>query len=173
MGNVTRVKKTTLKRRRSTRGNLTSILSIWLVFALRVKPLVIEAHAKTRTAIWKPSSRESYYSAGNVSKSSHVYEILMRSITEKAMDGRSHLYSNEIERRPIPIGWNIEWTAQKVSWSIATECRWLSRCLQTSAPTKGSTDLVYEAKHKVQGQWRLYCMVHNIEKIMNYGEIAA
>jgi len=27
-------------------------------------------------------------------------------------------------------------------------------------------------KTKAQGQWRLYCMVHNIEKIMNYGEIA-
>ena len=27
-------------------------------------------------------------------------------------------------------------------------------------------------KNKVQGQWRLYCMVHNIEKIMNYGTIA-
>ena len=27
-------------------------------------------------------------------------------------------------------------------------------------------------KTKVQGQWRLYCMVHNIEKIMNYGKIA-
>jgi transposase len=29
------------------------------------------------------------------------------------------------------------------------------------------------SKKKVQGQWRLYCMVHNIEKIMNYGTIAA
>ena len=28
-------------------------------------------------------------------------------------------------------------------------------------------------KGKVQGQWRLYCMIHNIEKIMNYGKIAA
>lgn len=27
-------------------------------------------------------------------------------------------------------------------------------------------------KNKVQSQWRLYCMVHNIEKIMNYGMIA-
>lgn len=27
-------------------------------------------------------------------------------------------------------------------------------------------------KTKVQSQWRLYCMVHNIEKIMNYGTIA-
>lgn len=27
-------------------------------------------------------------------------------------------------------------------------------------------------KHKVQGQWQLYCLVHNIEKIANYGKIA-
>ncbi|WP_269767732.1 transposase [Oleiphilus messinensis] len=28
-------------------------------------------------------------------------------------------------------------------------------------------------KVKVQGQWQLYCMVHNIEKVLNYGDIAA
>lgn len=28
-------------------------------------------------------------------------------------------------------------------------------------------------KKKVQGQWRLYCMVHNIEKIMNYGSLVS
>ena len=28
-------------------------------------------------------------------------------------------------------------------------------------------------KQKVQGQWQLYCMVHNIEKLANYGQIAA
>ncbi|WP_049722976.1 transposase [Gilvimarinus polysaccharolyticus] len=27
-------------------------------------------------------------------------------------------------------------------------------------------------KTKVQGQWRLFCLVHNIEKLMNYGAIA-
>ena len=27
------------------------------------------------------------------------------------------------------------------------------------------------SKRKVQGQWQLYCLVHNIEKIMNYGQI--
>lgn len=27
-------------------------------------------------------------------------------------------------------------------------------------------------KQKVQGQWRLFCLVHNIEKIMNYGAMA-
>ncbi|MDO9518710.1 MAG: transposase, partial [Pseudohongiella sp.] len=25
---------------------------------------------------------------------------------------------------------------------------------------------------KVQGQWQLYCMIHNIEKLMNYGKLA-
>lgn len=28
-------------------------------------------------------------------------------------------------------------------------------------------------KRKVQGQWRLYCLIHNIEKLKNYGELAA
>jgi len=28
-------------------------------------------------------------------------------------------------------------------------------------------------QQKVQGQWRLYCMVHNIEKIKNYGKLVA
>jgi len=27
-------------------------------------------------------------------------------------------------------------------------------------------------KKKVQGQWQLYCLIHNIEKLKNYGEIA-
>lgn len=27
-------------------------------------------------------------------------------------------------------------------------------------------------KKKVQGQWRLFCLVHNIEKLMNYGQVA-
>jgi hypothetical protein len=29
------------------------------------------------------------------------------------------------------------------------------------------------SKHKVQAQWKLYCMVHNIEKLANYGKMAA
>ncbi|WP_445364806.1 transposase [Microbulbifer sp. ANSA003] len=26
-------------------------------------------------------------------------------------------------------------------------------------------------KSKVQGQWRMFCLVHNIEKLMRYGSI--
>ena len=29
------------------------------------------------------------------------------------------------------------------------------------------------SKKKVQGQWQLYCLVHNIEKLANYGRLAA
>jgi hypothetical protein len=29
------------------------------------------------------------------------------------------------------------------------------------------------SKKKVQGQWQLYCLVHNIEKLANYGLLAA
>ena len=28
-------------------------------------------------------------------------------------------------------------------------------------------------KKKVDGQWKLYCIVHNIEKIANYGQMAS
>jgi len=28
-------------------------------------------------------------------------------------------------------------------------------------------------KKKVQGQWQLYCLVHNIEKLANYGHLIA
>ncbi|MDP5144812.1 transposase [Rheinheimera baltica] len=28
-------------------------------------------------------------------------------------------------------------------------------------------------KDKVQGQWQLFCLVHNIEKLKNYGKLAA
>jgi transposase len=38
---------------------------------------------------------------------------------------------------------------------------------------KGLNRFSLRGKTKVQSQWRLYCMVHNIEKIMNYGKIAA
>jgi hypothetical protein len=28
-------------------------------------------------------------------------------------------------------------------------------------------------KAKVQGQWYLFCLIHNIEKLKNYGQLAA
>lgn len=36
---------------------------------------------------------------------------------------------------------------------------------------KGLNRFSLRGKEKVQGQWRLYCLVHNIEKLMRYGEM--
>ena len=36
---------------------------------------------------------------------------------------------------------------------------------------KGLNRFSLRTKAKVQGQWRLYCMVHNIEKLMNYDSL--
>jgi len=38
---------------------------------------------------------------------------------------------------------------------------------------KGLNRFSLRGKTKVQGQWQLYCMVHNIEKLKNYGKMAA
>lgn len=36
---------------------------------------------------------------------------------------------------------------------------------------KGLNGFSLRGREKVQGQWRLYCLVHNIEKLMQYGAI--
>lgn len=38
---------------------------------------------------------------------------------------------------------------------------------------KGLNRFSLRGKKKVQGQWQLYCIVHNIEKLKNYGRLAA
>lgn len=37
---------------------------------------------------------------------------------------------------------------------------------------KGPKRFSLRSRRKVQGQWRLYCVIHNIEKLKNYGELA-
>ena len=36
---------------------------------------------------------------------------------------------------------------------------------------KGLNRFSLRGKKKVQGQWQLFCMIHNIEKLANYGEM--
>lgn len=38
---------------------------------------------------------------------------------------------------------------------------------------KGLNRFSLRGKKKVQGQWQLFCLVHNIEKLANYGDLAA
>ena len=37
---------------------------------------------------------------------------------------------------------------------------------------KGLRRFSLRGKNRVQGQWQLYCLVHNIEKLANYGQLA-
>ena len=36
---------------------------------------------------------------------------------------------------------------------------------------KGLNRFSLRGKKKVQGQWQLFCMIHNIEKLANYGDM--
>jgi len=38
---------------------------------------------------------------------------------------------------------------------------------------KGLSRFSLRGKDKVNGQWQLYCLIHNIENIQHYGQIAA
>jgi hypothetical protein len=38
---------------------------------------------------------------------------------------------------------------------------------------KGLDRFGLRGKKKVQSQWQLYCIIHNIEKLKNYGKLAA
>ena len=38
---------------------------------------------------------------------------------------------------------------------------------------KGLKRFSLRGSKKVNGQWQLYCLIHNIEKIKNYGQLAA
>jgi hypothetical protein len=45
-----------------------------------------------------------------------------------------------------------------------------SHRMSTVEPVFGNLE---HNKEKVNGQWQLYCLVHNIEKLKNYGQQAA
>ncbi len=42
----------------------------------------------------------------------------------------------------------------------------------TIGTNKGLKRFSLRSRRKVQGQWQLYCVIDNIEKLKNYGELA-
>lgn len=55
-----------------------------------------------------------------------------------------------------------------------------SHCMSVVEPVFGNigthkrlSRFSLRGKRKVQGQWQLYCLVHNTEKLVNYGQLAA
>lgn len=43
----------------------------------------------------------------------------------------------------------------------------------TIGTNKGLNRYSLRDKKKIDSQWKLFCLIHNIEKLKNYGELAA
>ncbi len=77
----------------------------------------------------------------------------------------------------VSTGWSAtEWMMRRVDSAIGKH--YYSHRMSVVEPVfanigtnKGLSRFTLRGKQKVQGQWRLYCMVHNIEKLMRYGAI--
>ena len=49
---------------------------------------------------------------------------------------------------------------------------WRSTVFANMGSNKRVNRFSLRGKKRVQGQWQLYCLVHNIEKLQNYGQLA-
>jgi hypothetical protein len=57
-----------------------------------------------------------------------------------------------------------------VAEGVCDACRYRKRCLKTPTARRKYLDrFTLRGKLKVNVQWKLYCIIHNIEKIVNYG----
>ena len=71
--------------------------------------------------------------------------------------------------RGISGSFRVEWVAGFV-WNQWQPWSGIRSNIGTN---KGLNRFSLRGKKKVQGQWQLYCLVHNIEKLANYGQLAA
>ncbi len=88
--------------------------------------------------------------------------------------GRQVSYTLELKREPT----YTDWMKQRVDSQGGKEI--YSHRMSVVEPVfgnigsnKGLNRFSLRGKKKVQGQWRLHCLVHNIEKLANYGQMAA
>ena len=88
--------------------------------------------------------------------------------------GRQVSYTLELKRGPT----YTDWMKQRVDSRQGKEI--YSHRMSVVEPvfgnigtTKRLNRFSLRGKKKVQGQWQLYCLVHNIEKLANYGQLAA
>lgn len=87
--------------------------------------------------------------------------------------GRQVSYSLELKRWPT----YTDWMKQRVDSCHGKEI--YSNRMSVVEPVFGNIGTAKRlnrfsprSKNKVQGQWQLYCLVHNIEKLANYGRLA-
>ena len=103
-------------------------------------------------------------------------------IKDKCMRNPDSPNTREGSGRQVSITWTngktpTDWMKRRVDTTYGKSV--YSHRMSTVEPVfanigtnKGLNRFSLRGKKKVQGQWQLYCLVHNIEKIMNYGTIA-
>ena len=117
---------------------------------------------------------------GPVSKCRHChlkYDCMRNPESPNGRKGHGRQVSFIIERAKSKVSYT-DWMKQRVD-SLEGKLIYSHR-MSVVEPVFGNIGtnkklnrFSLRGKNKVQGQWRLYCMVHNIEKIMNYGMMAA
>jgi hypothetical protein len=88
--------------------------------------------------------------------------------------GRQVSYTLELRRGPTYTDWMKHRVGSQQGKAI------YGHCMSVVEPVFGNIGsnkrlnrFSLRSKKKVQGQWQLYCLVHNIEKLANYGQLVA
>ncbi|VAW67670.1 Mobile element protein [hydrothermal vent metagenome] len=87
--------------------------------------------------------------------------------------GRQVSFINEEKRKPTYTDWMKERIDSDEGKLIYGHRMSVIEPVFGNLSNKGLTTFSLRGKTKVQNQFKLYCLVHNIEKIKNYGKIAA
>lgn len=87
--------------------------------------------------------------------------------------GRQVSFINESKRDPTHTDWMKERIDSEIGKAIYGHRMSVIEPVFGNLSNKGLTKFSLRGKAKVQCQLKLFCLVHNIEKIKNYGGIAA
>jgi hypothetical protein len=106
---------------------------------------------------------------------SKKYQCTQNPASANHRKGSGRQVSITIENKRLPN--NTDWMKHRVDSpkakrSTVTECRWWNQ-FSAIGTTKRLNRFSLRGKRKVQGQWQLYYLVHNIEKLANYGQLKA
>lgn len=86
--------------------------------------------------------------------------------------GRQVSFAIEGKRKPTCTDWmKHRVDSEKGKWVYSHRMSTVEPVFGNIGTNKKLNRFSLRGKDKVQGQWQLYCMVHNIEKIKNYGTI--
>ena len=86
--------------------------------------------------------------------------------------GRQVSFAIEGKRKPTCTDWmKHRIDSEKGKWVYSHRMSTVEPVFGNIGTNEKLNRFSLRGKDKVQGQWQLYCMVHNIEKIKNYGTI--